>query len=366
MEVRMRVAGTYLLLLVSMLIAGCDPNAGKTPYKLHVQLEITPGPEADGGGEKCFTTARNEIIKRFTALGVGENNVIIERKGNVLDIIVLGAYAIPEDVAAYRNFFLFPESYQVWETYNNEDFFKYLSYLNSSFGPDDELRLDGEATSDTNSPTPSAFSLTEGDTASHGTVSSAGDNALLNMLHPNIDASNQLAEGPVVGISNILDTATVMTILRKGIQDSVLPQTLVLKWGENSGAAYGKREFISLYALRRSTPEHPHAIDGTGIASSNIEKSEYGGYVINFQYNDGQSKSWEIITGKNSGKYLAMVLDNFVVMSPVVQSKIEGGKSVITGNFSEFAAKSISVFLGSAMLKGTSKVLSFEYEVQKN
>ena len=348
----------------AILFAGCDPNAGKTPYKLHVQLEITPGPEADGGGEKCFTTARNQIIKRFTDLGVGENNVIIERKGNVLDIIILGAYAMPDDVTAYRNFFLFPESYQVWETYDNEDFFKYLGYMNSYYWPTDELSLNGEATGDTDANTPSAFSLTDGDTLPPGTETSVGHNALLNLLHPNIDGTNRLVSGPVIGVSNISDTAAVMSLLRRGMKDSLLPEQLVLRWGEDPSSVSSL--FTSLYALRRSTTEHPHAIDGAGIVSSDVEKSEYGGHVINFRYNDRQAKSWEIITKNNEGKHLAMVLDERVIMSPVVQSKIEGGKSVITGNFSEFAAKSISVFLGSAMLKGSSKVLSFEYEVQKN
>jgi len=85
---------------------------------------------------------------------------------------------------------------------------------------------------------------------------------------------------------------------------------------------------------------------------------------IQLQFNDEGAKIFEDITGRNIGKPLAIFLDGASIIdtngdakidaqdlyAPIVQSKITGGKAVITGNMSTQTANNISRRLNSGAL----------------
>ncbi len=66
---------------------------------------------------------------------------------------------------------------------------------------------------------------------------------------------------------------------------------------------------------------------------------------------DGEgSKLFEEITGRNIGKQVAIFLDGLVISAPTVNSKISGGKAVISGNFNIEEAKLLAQRLNAGAL----------------
>jgi len=107
---------------------------------------------------------------------------------------------------------------------------------------------------------------------------------------------------------------------------------------------------ICLFAL--------HTEKGNGLALSGADmeqvdvkqdKSHMKNYV-EFSFKGDAIKRWADITRQNTGNSIAIVLDNTVLNSPRVNASIEGGKCIITGNFSEKEVRLFAAFGNNGML----------------
>lgn len=72
--------------------------------------------------------------------------------------------------------------------------------------------------------------------------------------------------------------------------------------------------------------------------------------VISFKLNEYGARRFAEITENNIGKMLAIVLDDKIVTAPRINTKIEGGSGVISGNFSFDEATDIVLLLRSGSL----------------
>lgn len=68
---------------------------------------------------------------------------------------------------------------------------------------------------------------------------------------------------------------------------------------------------------------------------------------VSIKFNTKGSRIFARITEQNTGKQLAIVLDNEVYSAPVIQNKIVG-EGMITGNFTDESAKSLALILREA------------------
>lgn len=92
-------------------------------------------------------------------------------------------------------------------------------------------------------------------------------------------------------------------------------------------------------------------LGGADLIRSRVEFSpETGSPVIALQFKEAGTKKFSEITKRNVGKVLAIVLDDQVLMMPVVQQEINDGNSVITGNFTLDQVKEIVIQLNSGAL----------------
>jgi protein-export membrane protein SecD len=73
--------------------------------------------------------------------------------------------------------------------------------------------------------------------------------------------------------------------------------------------------------------------------------------MVNMTMNDDGSERWSRITGANLKKRIAIVLDDRVYSAPVVQAKITGGRSQITGQSNSAEARLLEVVLKAGALK---------------
>jgi preprotein translocase subunit SecD len=89
-------------------------------------------------------------------------------------------------------------------------------------------------------------------------------------------------------------------------------------------------------------------------ASSGLDQQR-GEYVVDVTFKSDASKIWADFTAANVGTQTAFVLDSKVVSAPAIQEAIPGGRTQITGRFTQESAKELA-----NVLKYGSLPLSFE------
>ncbi len=99
-------------------------------------------------------------------------------------------------------------------------------------------------------------------------------------------------------------------------------------------------------------------LTGADLKSSDVgfDKST-GKPVVLLQFNEEGAKKFEMISEKNIGKPLAILLDQELVSAPVVQEKISGGSAQISGDFDLKEAKNLSIQLNAGALPAPVKLV---------
>ncbi|MDP8257662.1 MAG: protein translocase subunit SecD [Candidatus Alcyoniella australis] len=102
---------------------------------------------------------------------------------------------------------------------------------------------------------------------------------------------------------------------------------------------------IIAYYMLQIAPD----INGADLANANASLDQYGLPAVSFRFNDAAARKFANITGANIGKQLAIVLDDEIVSSPNIQSRIHGS-GIISGSFSDQDVQQLAGVLRSGHL----------------
>src|SRR5690606_22916505 len=69
------------------------------------------------------------------------------------------------------------------------------------------------------------------------------------------------------------------------------------------------------------------------------------------------AKTWRRLTANNIGRQIAIVLDDYVLSAPNVETEIGGGSSVISGNFTIDEAKDLANLLKAGALPAPTNIV---------
>ncbi|MGB9852982.1 MAG: protein translocase subunit SecD [Candidatus Kapaibacteriota bacterium] len=119
---------------------------------------------------------------------------------------------------------------------------------------------------------------------------------------------------------------------------------------DNKGKEY---KIYSFYALKRE-PELTGEVITDAIATYDPTTNQP---IVTMSMNADGADKWARITGANIKKRIAIVLDNLVYSAPVVQQKIVGGNSQITGMSSPDEAKLLKIVLKAGALKAPVQII---------
>ena len=72
------------------------------------------------------------------------------------------------------------------------------------------------------------------------------------------------------------------------------------------------------------------------------------------------SKKWAKMTAKNVGKFVAVVLDDYVYTAPRVNTEIKGGRTSISGNFTVLEAQDLANVLKAGKLPASAHIIQSE------
>ncbi|MDP2189275.1 MAG: protein translocase subunit SecDF [Sphingobacteriaceae bacterium] len=185
------------------------------------------------------------------------------------------------------------------------------------------------------------------------------ENPLFNVLMPAIfqgeDGSTRAMQGPVVGTSNVRDTAKVNAIFASDEVRAMLPRNLKLMWTVK-GRGEGNK-FLDLVAIKARSNDERAPLEGDVITDARESLDNFGQVEVSMTMNAEGAKTWRRLTADNLEKSIAIVLDNYVYSYPNVKSEISGGMSSISGNFTPEEAKDLANILKAGKLPAPARIV---------
>ena len=97
-------------------------------------------------------------------------------------------------------------------------------------------------------------------------------------------------------------------------------------------------------------------VGGDMLVDSKATYSE-GRPVVSFRFNSAGAKKFGDTTRENSGKFLAIVLDDKVISAPRINEPILAGSGIISGNFTVTQAQDLSLLLRAGALPAPLQIL---------
>jgi SecD/SecF fusion protein len=317
--------------------------------------------EADAAIDNSFNVLRSRI-DRF---GVAQPNIQkLSQRGRIL-VELPGV----KDKERVRNLLQGTASLEFWETYENQEIYPYLLEVNTIVkeieGP--TVKTEANETTVAAADTTSELSLLdELETTSDSSEISdntdlAKDFPLFAVLTPNVNNEGQLFPGPAIGFSHFSDTSKVNDYLTMPQVRSVLPRDLLFRWQMKPFDENGN--FYQLIALKVTTRDGRAPLDGSVITDARQDFGQSQATAeVNMSMNSEGAKVWARMTKENVGKSIAIMLDEYVVSYPTVQTEITGGRSNITGNFTVEEAKDLANMLKSGKMPAPANIVE-EYVV---
>lgn len=159
------------------------------------------------------------------------------------------------------------------------------------------------------------------------------------------------ANSPIVGYSMPEDTAKVNSYLRNEEVKAIIPDDMIFMWSLKPNLG----PYHSLIAIR--SENNLPVLGGDKVSSARINANEVGQYQVDMTMTIEGAQDWANITERNTGKSVAISLDNMIYSYPVVQGRIAGGRSQITGDFTPEEAKDLSNVLKAGQLPVPARIM---------
>ncbi len=318
-------------------------DEANTTVKKTLQTEI----------DNSIGTAFEVLRSRIDKFGVTQPN--IQRIGNSgrIQIELPGA----KDIERVTKLITSKAELQFWEVYTNAEVQNYLFIANSKVA---ELLKDTSVTEKVKDST-----KTDDIDDLLGEQKDSTDVAQKNLftfLYPNI-AQSQQQMSSLVAQARVLDTATVNSLLNRKEVKALLPKELryvKFLWDYKANKGADGTEVIGLYAIKSNRNDVAN-IEGDVILDARQEFDQLNKPVVSMNMNSSGTKQWAKMTTENQGKFVAVVLDDYVYTAPSVNTPITGGSTQISGGSMTIAeAKDIATVLKAGKLPAAARIIQAE------
>ncbi|MDY0780675.1 protein translocase subunit SecDF [Tenacibaculum sp. IB213877] len=322
-----------------------DFNKTNTEVKEILQEEIN----------SSVNTSFEVLRSRIDKFGVVQPN--IQRIGNSgrIQIELPGA----KDIDRVTKLITSTAELQFWEVFTNADIQNFFFAANAKAS--DLLKEDSAVTQTKDSTKTESIDDLLGESADSTKVDT--QKSLFTYLYPNVAQSPQQVSS-LVAQAKVADTAMVNSLLANKEIRSLLPENLKYTkflWDYKAQAsADGTTEVIGLYAIKSNRNDEP-AIEGDVIADAKQDYDQLSKPVVSMSMNGVGTKQWAKMTSENVGKFVAVVLDDYVYTAPVVNGAITGGSTQISGGtMTVNEAQDIATVLKAGKLPAPARIIQAE------
>ena len=185
----------------------------------------------------------------------------------------------------------------------------------------------------------------------------AGINGLFLQIQP--------SDSPVYGLATSQNREAIDSLLTSAKAKALLPSNLKLRWQVKpmvvnyKDTVSGKERQMDVYQLvALKTNNGKPALDGSCVVGASSDYDQMQGNVVSMNMNSEGARQWANVTEANLGKPVAIVLDDLVYSYPNIRSKIDGGRSQITGDFTVEEAQDLANVLKSGKMTAKVDIIS--------
>jgi SecD/SecF fusion protein len=320
---------------------GINFNKTNAEVKPIIQTEI----------DNSIATAFEVLRSRIDKFGVTQPS--IQRLGNSgrIQIELPGA----KDIARVGRLLESTAKLQFWEVYTNAEVQNFFFSANTKVT--EILAAENPTTAN------DTIKKDNIDNLLGAKDSTATNNAktLFTYLFPNV-AQNQQQLSSLVANAKVSDTARVNKLLANKEVRALLPNNLryvKFLWDYKAQPNTDKSaQIIGLYAIK-SNRKDIAPIEGDVIIDASQVFDQLGNKPeVSMAMNSVGSKLWEKMTTENAGKFVAVVLDDYVYTAPSVNNPIIGGRTSISGGSMTITeAQDIATVLKAGKLPAAARII---------
>ena len=315
-----------------------------TPESTDEQVIEVIRAEAESAVSNSFNVLRNRI-DRF---GVTQPN--IQKLGNSGRILVeLPGVKEPERV---RKLLQGTASLEFWATYDNAEIEAYLAEANATLA---QLLGDNVAVEETKAEGEDllAEELQQTEADAEAMAAYKKQNPLFAVLQPSGARGNAC-----IGYAHYADTAKINKYFAMPQIKGLFPPEFKPMWAVKASPYIPGGNTFELVAIKATSRDGKAPLDGGVVTDARVQYGNTGGNPeVSMSMNGDGASVWARMTGDNIGKQIAIVLDGMVYSYPMVNSKIEGGSSQITGNFTLEEAEDLANVLKSGKLPAPATII---------
>ena len=320
------------------------------------------------------------LLTRIDKFGVVNPNMNLDENKGIITVELAGVRN-PERV---RNYLQATAKLQFFETYTNQEIYtgllsaetSLISYLGGVKETDTTAKAaDSNAVAATNTPADSAKKAAS-DTGSLASLLNADDKAaaggdttalaqaeaekkypIRSILYiPEELASNP---GPVVGYVAKKDTAKLNEYLSLDVVRNKFPNNVKFLYGaEDKEGRRNPNMPLRIYAIKTAQGGDEAKLEGDRVTEARMDYNPLSGQPeVSMEMDAIGARIWKKMTGENKGRYVAVVLDDKVYSSPIVNDEIGGGRTSISGGFTAEEATDLANILKSGKLPAPARIV---------
>jgi len=293
-----------------------------------------------------INTAFEVLRSRIDRFGVTQPNIQrVGESGRIL-IELPGA----KDIDRVRKLLQSTAELQFWEVYTNQELAQFFLSANSTLAQ--ILKpSDLEAEKDSTDAEEDIDDLL-------GEVKDSVDFESENPLFSKLFVRFPQTQGDISSIiatASVNDTATINSYLSRKEVRALLPTEL--KYAKFAWDVKSNNDFLNLYALK-SNRDDLAPIQGDVISDAQQVFDQLGANPeVSMTMNSKGTKQWAKMTTANVGKFVAVVLDDYVYSAPRVNDAITTGRTSISGQFTIDEAQDLANALKSGKLPAAARII---------
>ena len=307
--------------------------------------EVKPILEEEVKGS--INTAFEVLRSRVDRFGVTQPNIQrIGESGRIL-IELPGA----KDIDRVRKLLQSTAELQFWEVYTNQELSQFFLSANTTLA--EILKVDEVAVEQD-----SAQAKDDEIDDLLGEVKDSVDFETTNPLFSKLfvrfpQTQNDISS--ILATASIKDTAAINEYLAMPEVRTLLSNEL--KYTKFAWDVKANNDFINLYALKSNRNDEA-PIQGDVISDASQVFDQMGANPeVSMTMNSKGTKQWAKMTTANVGKFVAVVLDDYVYSAPRVNDAITTGRTSISGQFSIDEAQDLANALKSGKLPAAARII---------
>ncbi len=348
-------------------------NSGKINFRsTDKDVEDFIRTEVDGSVKRAFEIIRTRVDK----FGVTQPNVQLIEGTSRIQVELPGV----SNAERVRDLLQGVAKLEFWEVYQPQEYQEVLTKINTFWVENrmEKIKTDPSKTNDLIIPDTTNIANTEDDlmmstdqtqTDSLGNVVVNQEDSAKNedLLAETDTTQNQQASPLFAKLIQInqnyftltyeaLDTLAVNKVLNDPMVKSIIPKDMKFFWGVKPDAQDKGKSFYTLHVIKTLTGGKA-PMTGDVVTDARQDISPNGQVEVSLAMNGEGARLWKSLTGKNVGRQIAIVLDDYVYSAPNVNEEIGGGRSSISGSFTVDEAKDLANILKAGKLPAPTRIV---------